>query len=97
MFQEIVRGHSFERCRSTSWSFRALVLFTCAPLKCTWVRLYKAVFFGKKSCFSVDVEDEVGEVTNSLNALNKAKDYNSDSIYDCEASCDLTTGIQYKT
>ena len=55
------------------------------------------MFLQKKSCFSVDVEDEVGEVTNSLNALNEAKDYNSDSIYDCEASCDKTTGIQYKT
>ena len=50
------------------------------------------------SLIAVDVEDEVGEVTEeTLNALNTARDYNSGSISECEASCDLTTGIQYKT
>ena len=51
-------------------------------------------FFFALTLFAVDVEDQV---TETLNALNKAKDYNSDSISECEASCDLTTGIQYKT
>ena len=46
---------------------------------------------------AVDVEDEVGEETDTSNALNKARDYNSDSISECESSCDRTTGIQYKT
>ena len=40
------------------------------------------------SFIAVDVEDEIG---------NKARDYNSGSISECESSCDLTTGIQYKT
>ena len=52
MFQEIVRSHSFQRCRSTSWSFHGLLLFTCANLKCTWVRMYKVVFAKKILLFS---------------------------------------------
>ena len=55
-------------------------------LKCIWVRMNH--FDLALSFIAVDVEDEIG---------NKARDYNSGSISECESSCDLTTGIQYKT